>query len=157
MAFTQQLGTTLLFPCPSHPCCQRTNCLYAACRKFSLFRGCSIARISSLYLIATSKMFPSNTIWWNNGFLVMHSRTLWVQHLFSTCVGMATHNPHLHQLGELLSSGGPVFSGGTGGSTFIAGNSPFTKSANIAGWRLSNSTARRLTVPSFKPFTNSYI
>ena len=36
------------------------------------------------------------------------------------------------------------------------GNSPFIKSANNAGCRLSSSTAKRLTAPSFRPFISSY-
>lgn len=153
MAFTQQLGTTTRFPCPSLPCCQSTNCLYAACRKFSLFRASSPASISSLYRIWISSMFPSNTICWNNGFVVIHALTLLVQHLFSDGVGIIMHKPHLHQSGEFRPSSVANCSGCPGG--FMFGISPLTKSANTAGWRLSSSTARRRTAPSTSPFINS--
>ena len=91
-----------------------------------------------------------------------------MQHLFSACVGIGTHKPHLHQSGEcwLLpgSSGSCGTSGlsdaswfsGSGGFSLMFGNSPFIKSANNAGCRLSSSIAKRLTAPSFRPFISSY-
>ena len=51
---------------------------------------------------------------------------------------------------------GPSWFPGSSGFKLLFGSSPFIKSANNAGCRLSSSTAKRLTAPSFRPFISSY-
>ena len=137
MARTQQLGTTLLLPWPKRPCCHKTYCLYAVCLKFSLFRGWSRTRTSSLYLMAISSTLPSKTSCWKRGVVEMHGIFLIQQHLFSACVGMILHSPHLHQSG--VSSGVGVPGPGCGWTCMFI--SPFTKSANTAGCLRKSSKA----------------
>ena len=148
MAVTQQLGTTRLFPFPKCPCCQRTNCLYAAWRKFSLLRPLSSTKKSSLYRIAISKTLPFKTSCANKRVVVIHARLDLVQHLFSSCVGIIMQCPHMHH------SGRSPLGGGFGGSNpSPPGISPFTISAKAAGCRLNNSRANLLNCSTFKPST----
>jgi hypothetical protein len=65
----------------------------------------------------------------NRGARVMQGCIVCVQHLFSNCVGIATQHPHSQHSGTF--SG---FSSGSGWSG-APGNSLFTTSANVAGWR----------------------
>ena len=139
MAMTQQLGTTLRFPWPKRPCCQKTYCRYAACLKFSLFWGCSITRTSSRYLIAKSRTLPSKTRCWKRAVLDMHAIFVLQQHLFSSCVGITRHNPQLHQSGVSPAVGWDAPGSDCGWPcTAIY---PFTKSAKTAGCLLNSSTA----------------
>ena len=77
--------------------------------------------------MAISKTFGSINSCWNSGVVDIHSRSVLVHHLFSSCVGLATQCSHLHQSGTFCGESG--FGGGCSASTTI---SPLTISPKTA-------------------------